>query len=158
MTDFANRVVLVTGGANGMGEATARTFAKAGATADFDAHPIETNVREPAQVAALVDEIAKRWGRVDVLHNNATSLELTMSDKDVLRTVPQLLLDTLRGNVYSMYLVTRAVLPLMPAGELSLTGYGIPVDGGLSDSSPIAADYRDWPGSTIGSLTHLEAR
>lgn len=29
MTDFADRVVLVTGGANGMGEATAHTFAKA---------------------------------------------------------------------------------------------------------------------------------
>jgi NAD(P)-dependent dehydrogenase (short-subunit alcohol dehydrogenase family) len=263
MTNFADRIVLVTGGANGMGEATAHTFAKAGATvviADFDtersplveseiragggdAHAIITDIREPAEVAALVDEIARRWGRVDVVHNNAASLELTTSDKDVLGTDPQLLLDTLRGNVFSMFLVTRAVLPLMLAkgagsiinvasvsglaGELQLTAYGIskaavvqftravsvqygkrgircnaiapalvktrnvekygtpeaadiyvrnmstpfaaepqdvanvvfflgsdearlvtghviPVDGGLSDSSPIAADYRDW--------------
>ena len=133
MTDFADRVVLVTGGANGMGEATAHTFAKAGATvviADFDAeraplvesqiradggdaHAIITDIREPAQVAALVDEIARRWGRVDVVHNNAASLELTVSDKDVLGTDPQLLLDTMRGNVYSMFCVTRAALPLM---------------------------------------------
>ena len=267
MTNFADRVVLVTGGANGMGEVTAHTFAQAGATvviADIDtersplveseirakggdAHAIVTDVREPAQVSALADEIARRWGRVDVLHNNAASLELTTSDKDVLRTDPQLLLDTLRGNIYSVFLVTRAVLPLMLArgagsiiniasvsglaGELELTAYGIskaaviqftrsvavqygkhgvrcnaiapavtktpnvekygtpeaeqiylrnmatpfvavpqdvanvvfflgsdearmitghviPVDGGLTDSSPLAADYRDWISAT----------
>lgn len=161
MTDFRGRVAVITGGANGMGEATAHTLARAGATvviadldtersplvesevraAGGDCHSIVTDVREPDQVAALVDQVRERWGRVDVLHNNAASLELTAHDKDVLGTKPQLFLDTLCGNVYSMFLTTRAVLPLMLAqgsgsivniasasglaGEVQLTSYGV---------------------------------
>jgi len=142
MTDFNGRVVLVTGGANGMGETTAHTFARARATvviADFDTersplveaeiraaggdcHPIITDIREPAQVSATAGEIAQRWGRVDVVHTNAASLELTTSGKDVLGSDEARL----------------------------ITGHIIPVDGGLSDSSPIAADYWDWLSSGSG--------
>ncbi|TYL55460.1 SDR family oxidoreductase [Nocardioides sp. BGMRC 2183] len=161
MSEMTGRVVVITGGANGMGEATAHTFARAGATvviADLDtersplveaeireyggdAHAIVTDVRERDQVDALVRQVGERWGRVDVLHNNAASLELTAADRGVLDTAPELFLDTLRGNVYSMFVMTRAALPLMLeqgsgsivniaslsglSGEMQLTSYGV---------------------------------
>ncbi len=160
MTDFGGRVVVITGGANGMGETTAHTFARAGATvviadvdtersplvesevraAGGDCHSIETDVREPEQVAALAAQVAERWGRVDVLHNNAASLALCAEDHDVLTTDPALFMETLRGNVFSMFLTTQAFLPLMLerragsivniasvsalAGEMNLVSYG----------------------------------
>lgn len=160
MTDFTGRVVVITGGANGMGEATAHTFARAGATvviADIDAerspvvehevretsgecHSIVTDVREPDQVAALAARVQERWGRVDVLHNNAASLALCADDHDVLTTTPETFSEMMRGNVFSMFLTTQALLPMMIsrrsgsivniasvsglAGEMNLVSYG----------------------------------
>ena len=161
MTDFTGRVVIVTGGADGMGEATVHTFARAGAVvviadrdagrselveaevreAGGDAHAIVTDVREPEQVEALIARVRARWGRIDVLDNNAAALELTAEDPGVLDLEPGVMLETLRGNVFASYLTTRAVLPAMldqgrgaivniasvsgMAGELALTAYGV---------------------------------
>lgn len=82
------RVVVVTGGASGIGAATARRFADAGDTvviADRDgaaaralgtalggnSFGTETDVSDEAQVVALFGDVARRFGRVDVLVNNA---------------------------------------------------------------------------------------
>ena len=85
-------VALVTGGGTGIGASTAREFARSGGRvaicgrraepieavrAELDAAGIEVlglpgvDVREPAQVVALVDAVLERFGRVDVLVNNA---------------------------------------------------------------------------------------
>ncbi len=161
MQDFSTKVAIVTGGANGMGEATARLLAQRGATvviADKDAErsalvageiaaaggavaAIPTDIREVDQVEALFAQVRERWGRVDVLDNNAAGLDLTAEDPDVLGLTPGLLMETLQANVLGAFLMTRAALPLMlergsgaivniasvsgMAGELSLTAYGI---------------------------------
>lgn len=85
------RVALVTGGASGIGRASALGFADAGATvvvADVDAaggeETIElvrakgregkfvvTDVTDAAQVAALVQETVASFGQLDSAHNNA---------------------------------------------------------------------------------------
>jgi len=85
-------VALVTGGGTGLGRAIAREYARTGARiaiAGRRAEPLEevaaelasagteilsvpgTDVREPDQVAALVDTVLDRFGRIDVLVNNA---------------------------------------------------------------------------------------
>jgi NAD(P)-dependent dehydrogenase (short-subunit alcohol dehydrogenase family) len=89
--DFTGKVALVTGAAAGMGLATARAFAEAGATvvlADFkedavkaeaerlvaDGHKalaMSCDVSDDVQVAAMVDRTISEFGRLDAAFNNA---------------------------------------------------------------------------------------
>jgi citronellol/citronellal dehydrogenase len=84
-------VALITGGGTGIGRATANAFARTGASVAIcgrRAEPLEetraelgavgadclarpTDVREPEQVAAFLDEVMERYGRIDALVNNA---------------------------------------------------------------------------------------
>lgn len=88
---FKDRVVLVSGGAGGIGFATAVLFGRLGATVvtcgrDADklatveadlaglsiaCHTRAMSIRDPDAVAALMDEVWDRHGRLDVLVNNA---------------------------------------------------------------------------------------
>ncbi len=90
-TNIAGKVVVITGASSGLGEATARYLAERGATVVLGARRAErlqalvdeitgtggralalaTNVTVAAQVQALVDAAVERYGRVDVLLNNA---------------------------------------------------------------------------------------
>jgi 3-oxoacyl-[acyl-carrier protein] reductase len=88
---LSERVAIVTGGARGIGAATAHLLAQNGAkvaVSDIDADVAETVVREigaaggeaanfpcdvskPPQVEKLVADVVARWGRLDILVNNA---------------------------------------------------------------------------------------
>ena len=84
MNSLAGKVAIVTGGASGIGEATARVFAEAGAkviVADVQdgarvAKEVggvfqRTDVRSSEEVKALCDFAIAEYGRLDVLFNNA---------------------------------------------------------------------------------------
>ena len=91
---FSDQVVLITGGGSGIGLATARELAALGAKVaicgrkiekidaarkELEADGIEADrvlggacdIRDPEQVAAFVGEALARFGRIDVLVNNA---------------------------------------------------------------------------------------
>jgi NAD(P)-dependent dehydrogenase (short-subunit alcohol dehydrogenase family) len=89
--DFSGKVALVTGAASGMGLATAKAFAEAGAAvvlADFredlvkaeaeklvaaghKAIAVRCDVSDDAQVAAMVERSVSELGRLDAAFNNA---------------------------------------------------------------------------------------
>ena len=89
--DFTGKVALVTGAAAGMGLATARAFAEAGAAvvlADFKedtlkaeaeklraaghkAVAVRCDVSDDAQVAPMVERTVSEFGRLDAAFNNA---------------------------------------------------------------------------------------
>lgn len=83
---LTGRVVAITGGARGIGEATARALAAAGATVavgDLDAELAQTSaarygglglpldVTSPESVAGFLDKVETERGRLDALVNNA---------------------------------------------------------------------------------------
>jgi NAD(P)-dependent dehydrogenase (short-subunit alcohol dehydrogenase family) len=87
MTDFAGKIVVITGAGSGIGRATARRFGRLGArvhVADIDADSAETVAAElpdgvahtvdcsdPGSVEALAEAVFADGRGVDVLHNNA---------------------------------------------------------------------------------------
>ena len=88
MARFADKVVVITGAASGIGEGAARRFAEEGATlvlGDIDTGALdrlagelrgtvatrETDVTDRAACEALVEAAIDRFGRIDVLVNDA---------------------------------------------------------------------------------------
>lgn len=84
--DFTGRTVAVTGGTRGIGRGIAQAFLKAGADVVVcgrsapdelpsaegrTAHFVATDVRDPDRSAEVITETIERFGRVDVLVNNA---------------------------------------------------------------------------------------
>lgn len=78
--DLTDRVVLVTGGARGIGLGVSRVLASAGASVvtcgRSEAEPpgaahLVCDVRDPDAVSAMVDEVVAGHGRIDGLVNNA---------------------------------------------------------------------------------------
>ncbi|MGV9290175.1 SDR family NAD(P)-dependent oxidoreductase [Streptomyces sp. NPDC003719] len=89
--DFTGQVAFVTGASSGMGLATARAFAEAGAAvglADIDGAALDTvarqltgeghrvlaltcDVSDESQAAAAVDRTVETFGRLDMAYNNA---------------------------------------------------------------------------------------
>jgi NAD(P)-dependent dehydrogenase (short-subunit alcohol dehydrogenase family) len=128
-TRLADKVCLITGAGSGIGRATALLFASEGArvvVADVDldaarqtveaierehreavAEPVD--VTDERQTAELASRIVERFGRLDVLFNNAGIAGVG----DVLETTPDLFDRVMRVNVRGVYLMSRAVVAHM---------------------------------------------
>ena len=128
------KVAIITGAATGIGRASAVLFAQAGArlvvtdvraeelarTVDSvrstggEVLPVTADLGRPDACAVVVDSAVSRWGRLDVLFNNAGVGTMvvggTVETIDLERW--DLALDV---NVRAMYLVSRAAVPAMRA-------------------------------------------
>jgi NAD(P)-dependent dehydrogenase (short-subunit alcohol dehydrogenase family) len=128
-----NKVVLITGAAGGLGKAFAHAFAAEGATiivadlnikgaeATFEAlntegSAIEVNVANEASTQAMAHTIFEKFGRIDVLINNAAIYatinrkpfyEISEAEWDLVMNV----------NLKGTWLCSKAVFPYMKAAN-----------------------------------------
>ena len=124
LLDFSDRVAIVTGGATGIGYATALQLARLGAdvvicsrtVAELEAAAariarasgrrclaVPTDVKDEAQCIALVERTIAEFGRIDVLVNNAGGTRM-----GPLETIPTRGWDAIFDlNMKSAYVLTR---------------------------------------------------
>jgi NAD(P)-dependent dehydrogenase (short-subunit alcohol dehydrogenase family) len=120
------KICLITGAGSGIGQASARLFAREGArvvVADIDldaAHKTvdsigpgavaeQVDVTDEVQTAELAQRVIERDRRIDVLFNNAGIAGVG----DVVETEPEAFDRVMRVNVRGVYLMSRAVVPYM---------------------------------------------
>ncbi|MGZ9810182.1 SDR family NAD(P)-dependent oxidoreductase [Pseudoroseicyclus sp. H15] len=153
MFSLSGKVAVITGAASGIGAATARRFASAGADlalASFSAHGhdidgvradaeaagarvcvVETDVSDTASVETFVAEALRSFGRIDIALANAA----------IARRVPSPELDdeawaqTLNVDLQGVWRLFRAVLPgMIEAGQ-----------GRLLATASTAGPFEAWP-------------
>ena len=142
------KVAIVTGGASGIGAATARLFAREGAravlvdiredgqrVADDIAKAggqclfVRADVTHAGECEAAVRAAVERFGRVDVLFNNAGVVRRA----DVTETTEEDWDRVMAVNVRSVFLMSRAAIPAMAGaggGVIVNTGSGWGLVGG----------------------------
>ncbi len=123
------KIAIITGAGSGIGKSTALLFAREGATViinDLDeekgketvaeikngggtGHFIRADVTNPEQVQAMVDEVVQRYGKIDVLFNNAG-----ISGVGLLHEIEPDTWDKIMSvNIKGVYLPSKYVLPHM---------------------------------------------
>jgi len=127
---LANTVAVITGTALGIGAETARTFGREGARvamldidgagnakvaetvreAGGDPLALTCDVTSSAAVRAAVDAVMSRWGRIDLLVNNAGGFAVMRPTEEIPDEEWEAIF---RFNVTSAFLCTKAVLPIM---------------------------------------------
>jgi NAD(P)-dependent dehydrogenase (short-subunit alcohol dehydrogenase family) len=123
------KVCVITGAGSGIGQASARLFAREGAqvvVADVDdrgakatvgairkaggqASAEHVDVTDEEETVTVTAKIVKRFKRIDVLFNNAGISGVG----DVMETEPDLFDRVMRVNVRGVFLMSRAVVPVM---------------------------------------------
>jgi NAD(P)-dependent dehydrogenase (short-subunit alcohol dehydrogenase family) len=138
--EFADKTVIVTGGASGIGEECARRFAAQGASIviadiedgtpvaeDIDAPAIavETDVSDGDDVAAMVEATVDEFGSIDVLVNNAGIYSSLVPKRD--RGFDEIPIEewqqVLAVNTTGTYLCCREAVP-----EMVRQGHGVVIN------------------------------
>ena len=124
-SEFADRVIVVTGASSGIGRATAELFAREGALIAVFARSAEKlaelagdrvlsvtgDIASEADVERLFTEVESRFGDCDVLVNNAGMTDVGR----LIDTTPDRWDRVFAVNVRGAYLATRRALPAMVA-------------------------------------------
>ena len=129
---MANRIAVVTGANRGLGLATAKALAQQNHTliltartqlkADeaaatlakdhLEVYPFALDIASDPSVDAFFDELQRRFGRVDVLVNNAAAI-FERDDPNTLAVPTRTILDALNTNTLGNHRTIRRALPGM---------------------------------------------
>lgn len=128
--EVQGKVVIVTGASMGIGEATARVFADAGAKlvlaarsadklaavaaslpAQAETLIVPTDMTDQAQVSALIDTAYDRFGQIDIVINNAGQAAVGA----VATINPNLYRQIIELNLFGPLYMIQAVVPKMQA-------------------------------------------
>ena len=121
--ELKGRIAIVTGGAQGLGVASAERLAEEGASvviADIneagakaaamrlgnDSYGVRCDISRQADIVSLVDDVSKRFGRIDILINNAGIAE----NVDMLDMTEEQYDRMLSINLKGMVFLSRTVL------------------------------------------------
>jgi len=160
---FAGRGVIVTGGGRGIGQATARAFAAEGAdvlvlgrtVADLEdtvaqitadggqAWLLRCDVTDEAQVDDVAARATARWGRIDVLINNA-GIDDDTPFLEIDRARWRAVIDT---NLTGVFLTSQAV-----ARQMARVGRGVILHTASIDASGGDGPYAAYNASKAGLL------
>ena len=124
---LAGRVAIVTGSSSGIGEEVARRFATAGASVLVnssrsvdaglavaeslpDAHYVRADITVEGDPERLVAAALERWGRIDVLVNNAGTTEV-IPHHELDRAGVEVWRRIFEVNVFGTWVMTMAAVP-----------------------------------------------
>ncbi len=156
-----DKVVVITGASSGLGEATVRHLAAAGAKLVLGARRLErlqglakelglgadaavqTDVTDRAQVKALVDRAVARHGRLDVIINNAGLMPHSLLEHAKVENWERMIDVNLKGVLYGI----AAALPHMIRQN----------SGHIINVASVAA-YKVRPGSAVYAATKAAVR
>ncbi len=134
---LAGKVAVITGGSKGIGYAVAQALAAEGCDVVISSRnetelkgsaarlskdiagkaevvPITCDVRDPRSVDELFASVRKRYGRIDVLFNNAGISQPVIPLE---KTSLEMWRDQIDTNLTGFFLCTRAALPLLQSGS-----------------------------------------
>jgi 3-oxoacyl-[acyl-carrier protein] reductase len=157
------KVTLITGGAAGIGRATAERFTQEGAKVVIcdlneaalqeltpklgpDASCYKVNVADHQAVQAWIDDVVAKYGRIDVLVNNAGIVRdgqlVKMKDGEVVKMMPEADFDlVIAVNLKGSFNCTQAVAPVMmkqKSGVILNASSVVGLDGNFGQTNYVA--------------------
>ena len=159
-------LILITGGNRGLGRATALKFAEKGhdviltyrskqQQADEVAHlidqmgrkayPVQMDISKQAEIDRAIDEINRRFSKIDYLFNNAGMMNPLMPFSDQTWEMWNKILSV---NVIGQWYVTKKIIPAMIENKEGAIVYNSSISGVISN--PMSSDYAASKHAVVG--------
>jgi NAD(P)-dependent dehydrogenase (short-subunit alcohol dehydrogenase family) len=149
---FTDKVAVVTGGNSGIGLATAKAFAREGARVAItgrsdttleaaykelgpDSLVIKADVSRVPDIAAAMNEIKRRFGRIDTLFANAGIGKFVAFEE----VTEELYDQTMATNLKGVFFTVQKAVPLFPRGAAVVLNASINAHMGMPNSSVYGA-------------------